>query len=75
MLPKIKKRVSDFLKSEKGGVSKKSLVDSAITVGLIFVLSQAVNAGHGNQVQVSYSPSGDGTVTGVHTNHSSHSSY
>ena len=75
----IKKKISHFIKSEKGSVSKKALIDGALAAGLIFVLSQAVSGDtHSDNVKVKrtirvdYSPD---TATGVHSNHSSHSSH
>ena len=67
-----KKTIRAFLSSEKGGISKKALVDAAIAAGFVFALSHAVSA----QVQHSNSL----TITGIQNpqavgQHTHHSSY
>ncbi len=79
----LKKRLFSFLKSEKGGITKKALVDGAVAAGLVFALSHAV-AGqfiHTNTSTVSVSctpaaPNCDtASMNATHTNHSNHSNH
>lgn len=79
----LKKRVSTFLKSEKGGLSKKALIDGAVAAGIVFALAQTASAGwkHTNEasVKVSCEPSAPNCTTGkvsaTHSNHSNHSNH
>ena len=79
----IKKRVISFLKSEKGGVSKKALIDGAVAAGIVFALSQSVAGAyvHTNSASVSVDVSPDApqatdaNVSASHTNHSNHSNH
>jgi hypothetical protein len=78
-IPGLKKKVSLFLKSEKGGISKKALVDGAVAAGLVFALAQGASVAqagttHSNTVSISVDPASSEAI-GSHSNHSSHSSY
>ena len=76
MIPKVKKKLSSFLLSEEGKISKQSLLSlgafmSAAVIGGILATKEAA-ATHTNSLDVAYS---DGTATGTHAHHSSHSSH
>lgn len=78
-IPGLKKKVSTFLKSEKGGISKRALVDGAVAAGLVFALAQGASVveaqtTHANTVSIAIDPTTRQAV-GTHSNHSSHSSY
>ena len=79
-----KKKVAAFLKSEKGGVSKKALIEGALASGIIFALSQAASAQwtHTNTASItglSCDPAAPtcntATVSASHTNHQNHSNH
>ena len=77
-IPKLKKKISSFLVSEEGKISKESLLKagtmlSAVALGSALAVNNA-NAGieHSNNLSLSYS---GGTATGSHGHHASHSSY
>jgi hypothetical protein len=76
IIPKIKKKVSAFVKEEKGSISKQSmlsigsLLSSIAAAGIVL---KEVEAG-----AISISSTDDGVsaqVTGSHSHHSSHSSH
>ena len=78
MLPKIKKRITSFLLSEEGKISKQALLTTGAflagaTIGAVSSV-QEVEAGtsHSNSLSLSYS---GGTATATHTHHANHSSY
>ena len=76
----LKKKITGFLKSEKGGITKKALINGAVMSGIVFALSQTVKAEwvHTNEVPsltVECPPPGTcdtGIVTATHSNHSNH---
>ena len=77
-IPKLKKKISAFLVSEEGKMSKESLIKTGAIIGAI-ALSSALAANnaaadsiHKNDLSASYS--GD-TATGTHVHHGSHSSH
>ena len=77
-IPKLKKKISSFLVSEEGKISKESLLKagtmlSAVALGSALAVNNA-NAEiiHSNDLSVSYSTP---TATGTHGHHASHSSY
>lgn len=78
-----KKKVAAFLKSEKGGVSKKALIEGALAAGIIFALSQAASAQwtHTNTANISLccepaAPAcNTATMNALHTNHQNHSNH
>jgi hypothetical protein len=72
MIPKIKKKLTSFLLSEEGKISKQSLLSlgsfiSAAVIGGVLATKQAA-ATHVNDLTVTYSSP---TATGVHTHHGS----
>jgi len=77
-IPKIKKKLSNYLMSEEGKISKQALLTTGAflagaTLGTISAV-QEVEAGttHANSLALSYS---GGTATATHSHHASHSSY
>jgi len=76
MLPKIKKRITSFLLSEEGKISKQSLLSlgafiSAAVIGGVLATKEAA-ALHSNSLDITYS---EPTATGTHQHHSSHGSH
>lgn len=67
-----KKTIKSFLKSEKGGLSKKGLIDAAITAGLVFALSQAVSAQATHSNSLTLTGIQNPKAVGKHTHHSSY---
>ncbi len=77
-IPKIKKKLSNYLLSEEGKISKQALLTTGAflagaTIGAVSSV-QEVEAGtsHSNSLSLSYS---GGTATATHTHHANHSSY
>jgi hypothetical protein len=71
-IPKVKKKITGFLLSEEGKISKQSLLSlgsfiSAAVIGGVLATKEAA-AQHTNELSVSYS---DGTATGTHVHHNS----
>lgn len=69
------KSIGAFLASEKGGITKKSLVDSAVAAGFVFALSQAVSAQVIHSNSLTLTGVQNPQIVGKHTHHSSHSSH
>jgi hypothetical protein len=73
MFPKLKKKLSSFLLSEEGKISKQSLltlgsfVSAAVIAG---ALATKQSAGHTNDITVSYQEAGKIAV-GQHSHHNS----
>jgi len=79
-IPKIKKKLSNYLMSEEGKISKQALLTTGAflagaTLGALSS-TQEVNAvdttTHDNSLSLSYS---GGTATATHTHHANHTSY
>lgn len=75
MFPKVKKKITGFLLTEEGKISKQSLLTlgsfiSAAVIGGVLATKEAA-AQHINNLSVSYS---GGTATGEHGHHSFHDS-
>lgn len=77
-IPKIKKKISTFLLSEEGKISKQSLLTMGVLLGGaaigVSLNAKQVSAGisHGNSLSLGYSGS---TATATHTHHANHSSH
>lgn len=78
-IPKLKKKISAFLASEEGKISKESLIKTGAIIGA-FALSSALvannaaaEATHVNTLaELQYS---EGSASATHTHHGSHSSH
>lgn len=77
IIPKVRKKISSFIKDEKGSISKQSLLSLGTFVGTIAVSSlfavkdvkSGVAQGDADEMTVSHSHHGS------HSSHSSHSSH
>ncbi len=84
--PKLKKKVTSYLLSEEGKISKQSLMalgaflgGAAISSVLLAEDSTAAHSshssqGHSNSLSLGYVES-SGTATGTHSHHANHSSH
>lgn len=77
-IPKLKKKISSFLKKEDGRISKENLIKTGLLVGAVGIGAIMATSGasavieHTNNLGVSY----DGySVVGTHGHHASHNSY
>lgn len=70
-----RKSISTFLASEKGGITKKALIDSAVAAGFVFALSQAVSAQVIHSNSLSITGIENPKATGTHGHHSQHSQH
>ena len=77
LIPRLKKKVSSFLKEEKGTISKQSMVSIGTFVGTIAasMLLASKDAEAGSITLASTDDGVTSAVTGSHSHHSSHSSH
>ncbi len=86
-IPKLKKKIADFLVKEEGSVSKEKLLRGSMIIGGIGMLSTFALAGkHHNNTHVNHSSSLDSNVIakydpssastiGTHAHHANHGSH
>lgn len=69
-IPKIKKKVSSFLRNEDGKISKENLIRAGILISALTIGSvKVVQAVHNNALGI---VTQDGTATATHNHHGSY---
>lgn len=77
IIPKLKKKVSDFIYAEKGTIPKQSMVSIGTFVGTL-VASGLISSKDVEATAITITSSDDGvytSVTGSHSHHSNHSNH
>jgi len=74
-IPKLKKKISNFLTKEDGKITKEHLIKTGIILTTLSLATQSSDADGTSHVNNMRIDNADGEATGTHSHHVSHTSY